>query len=272
MPKKSLTDPEKAQKYLLKTEESEFEVSLLKPLEKGLIRIILLFYSAKGQLTRLIQKDPSSFSETELENFKNNNSRLENLKHEVLTDNFEQLLKKYNEAVILSALVNLIRENEANIITFDKYNLLKEKFINWPKIGITNGYILQTWKDFSIAIHEVEAWLQEKKDSYLKIVEKLIANFESDPQDIKNEFYKTLSEVPEKEAYYVICNVLLTNPLLRNEFLTISMLSKDKLETFDKNLYQTLDILYNETNDKALKGIIFLFKLQIKDQRPELEQ
>ena len=80
--------------------------------------------------------------------------------------------------------------------------------------------------------------------------------------------------MPEKEIYYIVCNILLTNPDLRNEFLSLSQLvsNQEKLLMFEKKLVKVLDLLSEKTTDSILKGLIYLFKQQIKDQRNEILQ
>ena len=270
MQKKILTETENAQSFLLTYNQEKFEQTLLQPLNSNLIGVVLYYYQAKGQLGRLIQKETNSFSEAEIINFKANSLRLENLKKEVFKENLITLIKKYNESIIMGALVSLIRDTEANILTYDDHLMLKEKFFSWPKLGIDNDRILLSWKDFSNAIREVEDWLIEKKNSYLTVLEKLIKVMESNDNVTEGMLYEQLQDIPEKECFYIICNILLTNPILRREFLSISQLKADKLLAFEKSIFRILTILEEKTSDNSLKGLILLFKQQIKDAREEL--
>lgn len=271
MQKDLLTDIDKAIIYIKSKDLSLFEQTLTQPNNNGLFDIVLLYYSAKGQLLRQIQTKKGSISEQEKINFTKNSSRLDEIKNEVEIENFDSLTKKYNEAIILGALVQLIRDNEANILSYNKYTQLKSKFRSWPQYGIKSQKILLSWKNFSNAIREVEDWLSEKKDNYLPIVEKIVAEYENNQEITSSELFKAMDGIPEKESYYVICNVLLTNPVLRKDFLSISMLSGEQLLVFENKLYSILDIMSKGTTDKTLKGLIILFKQQIKIQRPELE-
>ena len=270
MQKKTLTETEKAQKFLLSYNPEEFEQTLLQPLNNNLIGVVLYYYQAKGQLGRIIQKGINSFSEVEIKNFKTNSLRLENLKREIFRENLIIVVKKYNESIIMGALVSLIRDTEANILTYNDHLMLKEKFFFWPKIGINNDMILLSWKDFSNAIREVEEWLIEKKNLYLPILEKLIKVIESDDNVTKGKLFEQLQDIPEKESFYIICNILLTNPILRKEFLSISLLEGEKLLAFEKSIFGILTILEEKTLDNSLKGLILLFKQQIKEAREEL--
>ena len=276
MEEKSLTETELAQQYIISKDQASFEQCLLinnnETLEKSNISegVILYLYQAKGQLGRQIQKNVTSFSSDEVHHFKITNKRLEEVKNEVFMEDLPKLIKKYNESVILGALVQLIRDNEANILTYDDYMNLREKFFDWPKIGIKNERILLSWKDFSKAIREVDQWLLEKKNMYLPITEKLIQIMEENNEITAELLYKQITDLPEKEIFYVICNLLLTNPPLRKEFLSISLLDNDKLLKSEQSIFQILDILKERTEDSSLKGLILLFKQQIADQRQEL--
>ena len=269
MKKELVTDIDRAMIFMKSKDLTLFEQTLTQSDNNGLFNIVLLYYSAKGQLLRKIGKK-ESISDLELSNFEKNRLRLDNLKQEVETEPLTSLTKKYNEAIILSALVQSIRDNEANIISHSKYLELKEKFYSWPKIGIKSQKILLSWKTFSNAIKEVEEWLDEKKNAYLPTVEKLIALFEANNDVTTNELYTSLQDIPEKESYYILCNVLLTNPILRKDFLSISMLSGEKLLKFERTLYSVLSILDEKTHDNTLRGLIILFRQQINIQRPEL--
>ena len=270
---KAKTDPEIAQDFILTKSLTDFELTLKDPLT-DIFSIILLYFPAKGQLARQIQKNKQDYSELQITNYNNNNSRLDSLKKEVLVDDLKILVLKYNEAIILGALVQLIRDNEANITTYDQYVTLKEKFLSWPKLGIKSQKILLDWKDFRNAIRELEDLLLEKKNGYLPYLEELSALCEGEVLPNEVIIYNTLKKVPEKEIYYIVCNILLTNPDLRHEFLSLSQLvsNQDKLLTFEKTLVKVLDLLNDETTDSILKGLIYLFKQQLKDQRNELIQ
>lgn len=270
MSQKPITDPEKAQNALLSKTVQEFEQSLAVSLSNESIEIVLLYFPANGQLNRLIQKNKDSYSESQLKNFKINSQILNTLKQEISNESLEKVKNKYNEAIILSALVQLVRDNEANILTYTEYLRLKEKFLNWPKIGIKNEKILLAWKDFSNAIKELEEWMTEKKESYMPYLEKIINLNEIEKESDEVKIFNLLQDIPEKETFYIICNILLTNPILRKDFLSVSLLSGPKLLAFEKVLFKLLDVLNEKTNDKSLKGLIYLFKIQIKDQRKEL--
>ena len=269
MEQKSLTETEQAQGYLLSKNSTDFEQSLLISIDKKTAGVVLYYFQAKGQLSRKIQEKDISISEQDKERFSLNKTRLENLKKEISATDLTFLIKKYNESIILSGLIQLIRENEANILTYDEYLRLKEKFMSWPKIGIKDDRILLSWKDFSKAIHEVDDWILEKKNSYTPIMEKLLKINEDNPDCTAQTFYK-LIDLPEKEIFYFICNLLLTNPPLRTDFLSISQLENEKLLTFEKTIFQILDIIASETTDTNLKGLILLFKQQIADVRSQL--
>ena len=264
------TDPEKAQEFILTKNPLEFQQTLSDPINNVTLNIVILYFPAQGQLTRLIQKNKEMYSTDQIENFRKNSTILQNVKRDVEIQEFETLRLKYNEAIIIGSLVQLIRDCEANIKTYSKYMQLKEKFLSWPKKGIQNQKILLAWKDFSNALRELEEWLAEKKNSYLPILEKLIGSFESENGINVKNLYQVLQTIPEKKSYYIICNILLTNPILRKEFLSISQLTADKLLLFEQTLYLVLDLIYDQTADKSLKGLIILFKMQIKDQRHEL--
>ena len=90
-------------------------------------------------------------------------------------------------------------------------------------------------------------------------------------KDISGDlFIKEMSDLPEKEVFYVITNILLTNPPLRKIFLSISLLDNERLMKFEKTIFSVLDILTETTNDNTLKGLIILFKQQIAEVRSEL--
>lgn len=269
MERKIETDTEKAQRFLLEKNEY-FELTLRPVLDDKLVGVLLYYYQAKGQLERKIQKEKELFSESDIQNFNVNSTRLDDIKKDVFKSDLSVLNKKYNESLILSALVQLIRDNEANSILYDNYVNLKEKFYSWPKLGIKNDRILLAWKDFSNAIKEVEDWLLEKKNMYLPSVEKLIKLFEENDSATGEDFYDILHNMPDKQIFYIICNVLLTNPLLRREFLEISLLQGEKLVKFEKMIVNMLDILGEKTPDNTLKGLIFLFKKQLNESRTEI--
>ena len=270
MQEKTLTDIDIAISYLKTKDRGYFEETLTHPDKNGLYSIVLLYYSAKGQLSRKIQSKKENISPEELEIFERNKIRLENLKKEVEQKDLKDLSEKYNEAILMSALVQSIRDNEANALTYNEYLRLKEKFVVWSKI-IKSEKILLTWKDFRNALNELEDWMSAKKDTFLPVVEKLVAFFETNEEQTTNEdFFIIMKDIPEKEIYYIICNVLLTNPILRKDFLSISMLSGEKLLGFERILFSVMDILNEKTDDNILKGLIILFKQQVNDQRPEL--
>lgn len=270
MAQKSLTETEQAQEYLLTKDSSEFEQSLLVSIDKKTAGIVLYYFQAKGQLGRKFHAKNHSISDQDKERFQKNNTRLENLKKEIATRDLISLVKRYNESIILGGLIQLIRDNEANILTYDFYLKLKEKFFNWPKVGIRDDRILLSWKDFSKAIHEVDEWIIEKKEAYIPIMEKLIKFIEDNPNYTAETLYLQLLDLPEKEVFYFICNMLLTNPPLRIDFLSIAQLKDEKLLTFEKTIFQILDIIDKKTSETNLKGLILLFKQQIADVRSEL--
>ncbi len=269
MEHKQLTETEKAQNYLLEN-ENFFESTLNPNLADDLIGVVLYYYQAKGQLERIIQKNKKKFSEEAIDHYKTNSNKLRMIKNEIFKNDLSLSIKKYNESLIMSALVQLIRETEANILLFDDYNQLKEKFYSWPRLGIKHERILLSWKDFSNAIKEIEEYLIEKKNMYFPSIEKLIKIYELNNNVTGKDFYDELEGIPEKQIFYIICNILLTNPILREEILSISLLKDEKLANFERKVIEMLDVLEEKTSDNTLKGLIFLFQKQLNDTRNEL--
>jgi hypothetical protein len=270
MKKNGLTETQQAQELILNSQKHEFELTLHKEANSQVLEIVLHYFQAIGQISRKQQVNKNKLADKELINYKTNEIRLENLKNEIFNTHLPLLLEKYNEAIIMAGLVQLIRDNEASNLNFKKYLIVRDKFFDWPKYGIKNSRILLAWKNFSNAIKEVEEWLTEKKFRYLPILEQLVGAFEKKSNITSEELFQILKILPEKECFYLICNILLTNPILRKEFLTIALMEASKLIAFERVLFSILEIILSNTRDNSLKGLILLFKQQTALERKEL--
>ena len=74
----------------------------------------------------------------------------------------------------------------------------------------------------------------------------------------------------DKEIFYGIANILVTNPLLNLEILNISQMTKEKYLKFEKLVYGTLEYLNRSNYNAMLNNMIDLFTKQIKYERPDI--
>jgi len=270
------TFPELAQEALTNSDPEKF-IHSLKPIDDDYILELTLFYfqalgSIMAKLYTRREKAVPRYSMEQMDIFNKNKSTLEAVLIEIEELSLNQLLAKYNEAVIISGLVYLIRQWEASIKKYDKYLNLKEKFFSWAKIGIKSIRVIEAWKDFTYSLTELEEWLLDKKQFYLKPVEAMINEFEINPDVNSERFYEIMKKFisEDKEIFYGIANILISNPLLNRDILDLSQMDEPNYLRFEKLIYGILVNLNQENYNAMLKNMIGLFTKQIRYERPDI--
>lgn len=270
------TYSELAQDALMNNEPESFLESLLPSTNENL-NVIIFYFQALGSLMGKLyssrhEESQNKYSNENLDLFNKNKATLEAVRLEIEDFDLDILLLKYNEAIIMSGIVYSVRMIEATIKNYDIYLSLKEKFLNWPKIGIKSDRLAFAWKDFNISLLELEQWLLDKKHYYMPAVEAVIREFETN-KDLNSKICFSIMKKyikEEKEIFYAIANILISNPLLHREILILSQLDQVGIFKFEKIIFGMIEVIKLDNQNEMLSNMLRLFTKQIKFDRPDL--
>ncbi|MHA2366160.1 MAG: hypothetical protein ACXAC7_19525 [Candidatus Hodarchaeales archaeon] len=264
----ALTPIEKARKTLLSLEDSEFRKKISSKNTRIESDTIILYYQALAQILRQAHSMQLALTKLERDNLEKNRQILRSIRDKVINEDLSDNLEEYCEAIVFGALTSAIREYEASIEDYEKYQAMIYKFHQWVKIGIKEHRVVIAWNQMNLSVVELQEWFEQKSQKYFPHLDNLVHLIEYKP-DLESINYPTLVEnlqthFSDKEIFYLLVNMLQTNPILHRKVNSLSIMKKIGHDKLEHVLLKMLKELETKTKDKSLKRMIQLFFKQSK--------
>ena len=169
-------------------------------------------------------------------------------------------LKKYSHEFILGVLEYTSRSIEANVETYEQYNVIVKKLESWKDLGFPSEEFEKLYNEAIKSVLEIREWQKGKLTEYLPIINQLIDSSyytKSEKQILK--FIRKRSS-SDKTVFFLLAALLRTNPLLHFKIIDVCEEKNVSFTVLKQKLDQVMVLLSQVTTDLKVRSYIQLFR------------
>lgn len=195
----------------------EFLSSLTHSNNVELIDVSLHYYQSLSILLRRIDEGKIGLERHERTNLKENRKVLRKIRSELEREGAKSMLEDYSEGIVVGAIVSALRENEADITRFDKYQALVQELVDLQSYEFRSHRVRQSLAEMLFAVQELEGWLSKNAEDWFPLVKDLSEKIT--PDDLaRMDTMELLTEIrvlyTDLEIFSFIAQLVRSNPLL----------------------------------------------------------
>ena len=197
-----------------------------------------------------------------------NKRHLLQLRNEIAKKDLSDSLKMYPITLVFASLVSSIRDMECNVDKYGEYTEIVKKFREMEPHLVNAADLQSYWKNVDESIDELHFFLENKTKIFFPTINKIILEMISARgKDIDNAriVIGNLREMhKEKECFYLLANLLQTNPLLQRKVKNFCSSKNEDYKVFEPFFIQAAFIFKEETQEPKIKRLWELFLNQEK--------